>query len=293
MEFDDPSSVFISTDVHGHLGGLETALMIAGHKAKKGQYVVLGGDSINGGPNSDGMIHFLDKENVFSVMGNHEAYVINLAKSICKKDFKIARNFLRGTTRHTTLKAAFNAPGNYVEDEKSLRVREKVCSWVSNGGSWFFTGKYSERQALISRLKAMRLPTAIELHFPQGRIGIVHGEVYKGDWDSFRKEVTPEAKYAAMWGRGFIAKYRDGLIKKSEISPVKNIDAVVLGHSSLGPTPVKLGNCWCMDVGAKRSGRPAVMRAKDIFDSMRKRKPLQRKEPKVEQMSAAFYDSIL
>jgi predicted phosphodiesterase len=263
-EFEDASSVFISTDVHGHRSGLETSLMIAGYQENRGHSIVLVGDNINGGPESGKMIKFLEKDNVFSVMGNHESYVLNLAKSINEKDFKIVRRYLRGQTSHVDLQSAFNSKENQTDNPKQNHIRDKICSWVHNGGSWFFLNKYHKQMDSIKKLQALSLPVAMELHFPEAVIGIVHGDVHERDWNSLAGKISHKAKYAALWGREYVTMGRE---KEGEgITPIRNIDVVVLGHTRLGSKPVVVGNCCCMDVGAKRSGRPAVMTAREIIN---------------------------
>jgi hypothetical protein len=270
-EFDDASSVFFSTDVHGQKAGLDTALILAGYKRHEGHHLVLAGDSINGGPDSEGMIKkIVNDDNVFSVLGNHEAYVLGLAKHLNKFDFNIIKNYLSTQSPTRSLIDVFSEPEYHSPCPTVTKGREQICQWVYNGGKWFFEKSFEERMGLLKLLHQKQLPVALELTFPEGRIGVVHGTVPGLDWRRLQGNVSAEDTYCALWERGYIPGFRDKKIDVKSIRDVANIDAVVVGHTSAGFNPVRLGNTWCLDVGAKRTGRPAVMTAKSILDSVKR-----------------------
>lgn len=111
--------------------------------------------------------------------------------------------------------------------------------WLYNGGAWVA----DEDMPTLLQLANDALdymPYAIELHTHDGkRIGICHAEVPDDDWQSFYDERF-SAEHAT-WARS--------RIKNGDTEPVKNIDAVYVGHSIVS-NPVGLGNVRYIDTGS-------------------------------------------
>jgi len=137
--------------------------------------------------------------------------------------------------------------GNH--DEMVLKApedRDQMLWWIlANGGQWWLETDASTRAALQDALA--RVPLALEVATPGGRVGIVHADVpehlgWSGFLDALRAG-NPDARHTALWGRD----RADGTVRY----PVVGIDRVVCGHTITQDRRVHVvGNVWLIDTGA-------------------------------------------
>lgn len=107
-----------------------------------------------------------------------------------------------------------------------------------NGGDWFMAMDHMRQKEYGAAFDA--LPFAIEVETAQGKVGLVHANVPKSDWEWLGEELlfNRHARDQIMWDRG--------RIESEDRSGVSGIRAVVVGHTPLR-RPVVLGNVFHID----------------------------------------------
>lgn len=110
--------------------------------------------------------------------------------------------------------------------------------YLLNGGGWFLDMHDSVRQYYYNEIK--KLPLAIEVDTPNGKVGIVHADVAGDDWDDFKERIE-DYKLLALWGRMRIR----GMYGKENI---KNVHRVYVGHTVV-PHVHDIGNVRYIDLG--------------------------------------------
>lgn len=114
-------------------------------------------------------------------------------------------------------------------------------NYLLNGGAWFLDLQEAEQQLYVDAFSA--LPYAIEIQTENGRVGIVHAEVYNNDWETTGDEweLIKDVIETMLWAR---SKF-----KSQDSTPVANIDKVYVGHTPL-KYPAQLGNVYYIDTGS-------------------------------------------
>jgi predicted phosphodiesterase len=80
-------------DVHGCLEELQLLLRECGHK--KGDRVVLAGDLVAKGPDSQGVVQFARESGVLAVLGNHDAFAVAHRHEAAKVHTQERRSYIR------------------------------------------------------------------------------------------------------------------------------------------------------------------------------------------------------
>ncbi len=131
----------------------------------------------------------------------------------------------------------FAVRGNH--EDMAIGVHEGGWSpnnFSMNGGNWFFQLDEHEQEKVVQLMKT--LPYTIEVPIGDKLIGVLHADCVVNSWKAFHGVYNKES---VLWGRGRIGR--------KDPSWVKDVDAVVVGH-----TPVKklgaLGNVVYIDTGA-------------------------------------------
>lgn len=126
--------------------------------------------------------------------------------------------------------------------------------WQINSGSWVYLhGVHEVRTILNAALE--HLPYAREVEVDGKHIGMVHAEP-PADWKLLELEDHSAGRHALVWGRSRITA--------ADTTPVKGIDAVVVGHTIL-EEPRTLGNVHYIDTGAFSTGRLTLIDAREVF----------------------------
>lgn len=115
-------------------------------------------------------------------------------------------------------------------------------AWQKHGGGWITLYTEDELQAM-ARLIQNKMPLALEVNLEKKRLGVVHAEVPKDDWNNLRLwqgEATKELLDTTTVLRNRLHKKLD--------HPVANIDAIACGHT-LVKTPTRLGNVNYLETG--------------------------------------------
>lgn len=121
--------------------------------------------------------------------------------------------------------------------------------WQLNGGSWVYLDNVHEVRTLLNAALE-HLPYAREVEMAGKHIGVVHAEP-PADWAL----VEHADAQALVWGRKRISQ--------RDMTPVANIDAVVVGHTILDQ-PETLGNVHYIDTGAFHTGRLTLIEAREV-----------------------------
>lgn len=109
-----------------------------------------------------------------------------------------------------------------------------------NGGTWMIDLPPKKQFEVSEQLK--KLPLMIEVETKYGLIGVVHAEVYGGDWNYCKENIhRRQVKQQVLWNRDKIS-FEDR-------SYVSGIDYVVVGHTPL-TKPTRMGNVFYIDTGA-------------------------------------------
>ena len=120
----------------------------------------------------------------------------------------------------------------------------QIGNCMENGGTWFVGLPLSEQ--LNYQVMFQELPIAIEVETSVGLIGIVHADCPFGTWAQLRRELEePETRKrlklvqnTCMWSRS--------RVENRDATPVRDVRAVVVGHSPLRQAMV-LGNVYHID----------------------------------------------
>lgn len=129
---------------------------------------------------------------------------------------------------------------------------EAARGWIYNGGAWFYDESPSTQAELVAT--ATRQPLAMEVDTTIGRVGVVHGDVPRGQpWGDFIAALERRDFYAlesALWGRDrAIGHLRRG---------VEGISRVYIGHTPQRGGVRVVGNVYCIDTGAVYGPRDGV-----------------------------------
>ena len=120
--------------------------------------------------------------------------------------------------------------------------KSAYLAWQKHGGGWASLYKEEELHELVELIQN-KMPLALEVSLEEERLGIVHADVPKDDWNSLRQwqgEITRELLDTTTVLRNRLHKKLD--------HPVANIDAVACGHT-LVKKPTRLGNVNYLETG--------------------------------------------
>lgn len=196
---------FIVGDIHGAFDLLDSALTSVAFDPSKDRVICVG-DLINRGSRSRDCLDYLAKPWFFSVRGNHEdIYIKGFRAGFSQDPAKLAK-----------------VPAAY---------------------AWIFKETPESQKKYCDAFE--RLPIAIEIDTPDGKIGVVHANVPSNlDWTTFIKNLNAgdaDATYTAI-------NCRDR-INNNDASGVKGVTRVFLGHTTVARAPRMLGNCCFADTG--------------------------------------------
>jgi Calcineurin-like phosphoesterase. len=133
--------------------------------------------------------------------------------------------------------------------------RHDLHTYAMNGGRWFIALDDYRQQLTAQAFET--LPVAIEIDHTEGRIGLVHAEVYGDSWDDFTAALAGDLSKSkhrnlleyALWSRSRWQAHRSGY----STAPIKDLRALFVGH-----TPVEdvltLANVVYVDTGAVFKG---------------------------------------
>lgn len=218
---------FIAGDVHGEAGLLDKALDQVGFEPARDRLFAVG-DLIDRGPDSVRVVRLLNEPWFYSVMGNHEAML---------------------------LQATVEPPSPHT------RTVERV--WLSNGGSWYFDLAFADQQRVRRALDT--LPLALELESAVGRVGLVHAGPWRNSWVRTREVLTRETGETQelldacdhlVWSREFA---RNLLWWDEDGERVDGIDLVFFGHTPQ-TEPRWFANACCLDTGCSLRHAPGYGR---------------------------------
>jgi serine/threonine protein phosphatase 1 len=133
--------------------------------------------------------------------------------------------------------------------------RHDLGNYIVNGGGWFLALD-AYRQQLIAQAFDT-LPVAIEIDHTEGRIGMVHAEVYGDSWDEFTAALESHASKTqrrnlleyAMWSRARWQAHRSG----HDTVPIMDLRALFVGHTPCDQV-MTLANVVYVDTGAVFGG---------------------------------------
>lgn len=144
----------------------------------------------------------------------------------------------------------FAVRGNHEENLLDLYVNghpdERVLEAVSGrfGLQWLLSISKSLREEILEAF--LSLPIAMEVETSRGTVGFVHADVPRGlTWQEFRILLEigdPSVKEASQWGRD--------RIRGDDISGVRGIGRVFVGHTPQWGGVKKFGNVYAIDTGA-------------------------------------------
>jgi serine/threonine protein phosphatase 1 len=114
----------------------------------------------------------------------------------------------------------------------------------SCGGQWFLDLSESNRKVYSERLG--RLPYALEVEQLGKLAGVIHSEVWSGDWAKMRAELESakhDKEIRSVWQT---AIWKRGKLEAENQDHVKNIDMLFVGHTTV-LRPKTLGNVMYID----------------------------------------------
>jgi len=108
-----------------------------------------------------------------------------------------------------------------------------------NGGLWFYTLSPKIQEIYVKAFN--KLPLTITVDTLGGKVGIIHAEVFKGDWEATQGLMVDGVEETALWSRT--------KIQSKNTDNIKNIHKVYSGHTSITEI-LTLGNQTYIDTGA-------------------------------------------
>ena len=140
-------------------------------------------------------------------------------------------------------------------------------NWITfNGGDWW----RDVPDHLQPRIRSIigKLPLALEVDTPRGRIGIVHADIPTGlPWKDFISllNTDSEVQDQALWSRSRFKQIQ--LMGRTQ--PVSGIDMIIFGHTPVSK-PIHEGNIMYIDTGApyvndKSLGTLTLMEIAPVF----------------------------
>ena len=147
---------------------------------------------------------------------------------------------------------------------KSYEGNWSLQNYLGNGGDWFLG--LPEEEKLHAVTLAKQLPTFIEVDFGNKKIGVLHADAVEDDWYTYKnlssQSMSSHSLEQCIWGRQ--------RIYANVQSIVKNIDAIVVGHTPLKTVEI-LGNVVFIDTGAVFGNGLTVLDSEKIFSLVNNR----------------------
>lgn len=112
-----------------------------------------------------------------------------------------------------------------------------------NGLSW--VRKMPDTDILYLQELLSRLPVAIEVETAIGQVGIVHANVPTQTWSQFRTNLMLGSRSTAIMAMNCRRRIDD-----PDVHGIPDIARVFIGHTIVGPAPVRNGNVFAIDTGA-------------------------------------------
>jgi len=114
----------------------------------------------------------------------------------------------------------------------------------ANGGAWYYGLPKDQRLDLLFHLS--KLPYLIEVDTQAGKIGLVHADIPRPDWNDLCQAVKAGGMEAVHLTA--MCQWSRSRIKSEDRSGVTGVRAVVVGHTPVRRT-VALGNVYHIDTG--------------------------------------------
>lgn len=130
--------------------------------------------------------------------------------------------------------------------------REALYLHYHNGGQWFWNDLTDDQRMTIA-IELNKLPYQIEVETDNGFIGIIHADVPFYDWVAAHEAIgqwNHKAMANAIWSRSRFIAHLD--------IPVKNIDAVYVGHNVV-KNHTQYGNVHLIDGGMGFDGGKCIL----------------------------------
>jgi serine/threonine protein phosphatase 1 len=205
---------FAVGDIHGHFQRLEQALDQLGFDPTVDRLFSVG-DLVDRGPDSASVLHWLAQPWFFAVQGTHEALTLQL-----------------------------------VDGHAHLNLDD----YRHSGGGWFIDSPPAVRAQYAERLR--QLPVALEIETPGGLVGLVHADCPFTSWTRLRRYLQtfslqdPRTRDPAV---DDIFQWSRNRLKRRDFSGVKDVRAVVVGHTPLRHAR-QLGNVFHIDTAGWSEG---------------------------------------
>ncbi|RQH00200.1 metallophosphoesterase [Paraburkholderia dinghuensis] len=243
---------FVVGDVHGCFSLLDAELAGRGFDLERDRLFSVG-DLIDRGPESPSVLDAVRRHRVQAVRGNHEQGILDW------------RSHTERAHDSERMEAMCTNPDQAIAEW--VFHDGSTSELVHNGGQWFLELYRSRRneerertQHILSYLSG--LPYALEIETAYGRVGIVHAEPVREEWDDLTWSLAS----------GSIATYeREQMLwdrrrwKGRELSTyVDGVTAVIVGHTPTGNVAQR-GNVINIDTGASyTNGRITLLDLADV-----------------------------
>lgn len=188
---------YVVGDLHGCYDDLQELLALASFDATRDRLIAVG-DLIDRGPKNAECIRLLEQPWFYSVMGNHEALMIQ----------------------------------SMAERGEWTGYNPIYQCWMSNGGTWIHGHVPAEQDELLAMV--LDLPLAIVVGDQPGQqFGVLHAEYHQTGAELLVGQFDDEDEQAMLWGRDILSgRYR----QPPDIAfPVYVGHSIVSGVTERGP----------------------------------------------------------
>jgi serine/threonine protein phosphatase 1 len=205
---------FAVGDIHGHFYRLQEALDQLGFDPAVDRLFSVG-DLVDRGPDSTLVLEWLQRPWFFAVQGNHEVLTLQ-----------------------------------YMDGHPQLNL----LNYRQSGGGWFMDSPPALREQYAERFR--QLPVALEVETPRGLVGLVHADCPFPSWNTLRSYLqhTPlKSDQTSQEPADEVFQWSRGRLKRRDFSGIKDVRAVVVGHTPLRRAR-RLGNVFHIDTAGWSEG---------------------------------------
>lgn len=201
----------------------------------KGDIIVAAGDLIDRGEQNIQVLNLLNEYWFHSVKGNHEEMMVTGLES--GKD-------------------------SY-----------EYHFWIEKGGAWYLSTTQEEQLMIESVFNQIKeLPVLLEVEKNGKRIGVAHAQILGLSWQNTVNKINENrVRNRSLWNReqansALALKRGDYLsVDNSLTGRVKDIDAVIFGHTPMNDGPLMIGNMLWLDTGVIYGNELGFIEFEDII----------------------------
>ena len=143
----------------------------------------------------------------------------------------------------------FSVRGNH---DSNVAKHATNVNWIKSAGAWFSQMSFYARERFAEPFK--KLPIAIEIETPNGKVGIIHASCDYDSWEELVKYLEAD-KLPRVFRKTLFSKclYSRVKFENKDDTEIKDVKALVVGHNPVNDMLV-LGNTYYIDTQGWKPG---------------------------------------